>query len=300
MRGTELSDWLRIAEHIAARWAILAVDTLLVAFLIYRLLLLAKGTRAYQVLIGLLVFVLALYLSDALGLETIHWLLDRMTTLGPVALVILFFPELRRVLETIGRVEFWRSSLGVGTDAAPIQQAINEVVSAVQQMARDRIGALIVWERNDRVAEGNGVALQAEATSPLLRTIFYPGSPLHDGAVILRGAEIVEAAVYFPEISQNPDIPSTMHTRHRAGIGVTETSDCVAIIVSEETGQITVAVDGAWTQNVDADHLRRLLSDLLTGESRPRILERMGATLSSVRRTRTERSAKERAEERTA
>jgi diadenylate cyclase len=271
-----------------------------VAFLIYRLLLLAKGTRAYQVLIGLLVFVLALYLSDALGLETIHWLLDRMTTLGPVALVILFFPELRRVLETIGRVEFWRSSLGVGADAAPIQQAINEVVSAVQQMARDRIGALIVWERNDRVAEGNGVALQAEATSPLLRTIFYPGSPLHDGAVILRGAEIVEAAVYFPEISQNPDIPSTMHTRHRAGIGVTETSDCVAIIVSEETGQITVAVDGAWTQNVDADHLRRLLSDLLTGESRPRILERMGATLSSVRRPRTERRTEERTEERTA
>ena len=278
-----MSDWLRIAEHIAARWAILAIDALLVAFLIYRLLLLAKGTRAYQVLIGLLVFVLALYLSDALGLETIHWLLDRMTTLGPVALVILFFPELRRVLETIGRVEFWRSSFGVGADAAPIQRAINEVVSAVQQMARDRIGALIVWERKDRIAEGNGVELQAEATSPL-----------HDGAVILRGAEIVEAAVYFPEISQNPDIPSTMHTRHRAGIGVTETSDCVAIIVSEETGQITVAVDGAWTQNVDADHLRRLLSDLLTGESRPRILERMGATLSSVRRTRTERRTEER------
>ncbi|MFN7019673.1 MAG: hypothetical protein ACK4RG_10460, partial [Fimbriimonadales bacterium] len=99
-----MSDWLRIAEHIAGRWLILAVDALLVAFLIYRLLLLAKGTRAYQVLIGLLVFVGALYLSDALRLETIHWLLDRMTTLGPVALVILFFPELRRALETIGRV----------------------------------------------------------------------------------------------------------------------------------------------------------------------------------------------------
>lgn len=301
-----MSDWLRIAEHITTRWAILALDTLLVAFLIYRLLLLAKGTRAYQVLIGLLVFVLALYLSDALGLETIHWLLDRMTTLGPVALVILFFPELRRVLETIGRVEFWRSSLGVGADAAPIQRAINEVVSAVQQMARDRIGALIVWERKDRIDVGasgarpHGVELQAEVTSPLLRTIFYPGSPLHDGAVILRGAEIVEAAVYFPEISQNPDIPNTMHTRHRAGIGVTETSDCVAIIVSEENGQITVAVDGAWTQNVDADHLRRLLNDLLTGEARPHILERMGATLSSMRRSRPERPTDERTKERTA
>lgn len=295
-----MSDWLRIAEHIAARGAILAIDTLLVAFLIYRLLLLAKGTRAYQVLIGLLVFVLALYLSDALGLETIHWLLDRMTTLGPVALVILFFPELRRVLETIGRVDFWRSSLGVHPDAEPIQRAINEVVSAVQQMARDRIGALIVWERKDRVAEGNGIELQAEATSPLLRTIFYPGSPLHDGAVILRKSQVVEAAVYFPEISQNPEIPSTMHTRHRAGIGVTETSDCVSIIVSEETGQITVAVDGTWMQNVDADHLRRLLSDLLTGEARPRILGRVGASLSSVRKNRAERNANKRAEEKTA
>ncbi len=294
-----MSDWLRIAEHIAARWAILAIDTLLVAFLIYRLLLLAKGTRAYQVLIGLLVFVLALYLSDALGLETIHWLLDRMTTLGPVALVILFFPELRRVLETIGRVEFWRSSFGAA-NTEPIQRAINEVVSAVQQMARDRIGALIVWERKDRVAEGNGIELQAEITSPLLRTIFYPGSPLHDGAVILRNAEIVEAAVYFPEISQNPDIPSSMHTRHRAGIGITENSDCISIIVSEETGQITVAVDGAWTQNVDADHLRRLLSDLLTGEARPRILERMGVTLSNVRKSRAERHANKRTEEKTA
>ncbi|MCS7191284.1 MAG: diadenylate cyclase, partial [Fimbriimonadales bacterium] len=151
-------------------------------------------------------------------------------------------------------------------------------------------------------AEGNGVALQAEASSPLLRTIFYPGSPLHDGAVILRGAQIVEAAVYFPEISQNPDIPSTMHTRHRAGIGVTENSDCIAIIVSEETGQITAAVDGAWTQNVDADHLRRLLSDLLTGEARPRILARMmGTALSGVRRSRSERKpARTSTEEQTA
>ncbi|MCS7191180.1 MAG: diadenylate cyclase CdaA [Fimbriimonadales bacterium] len=295
-----MSDWLRIAEHIAGRWAIIAIDTLLVAFLIYRLLLLAKGTRAYQVLIGLLVFVLALYLSDALRLETIHWLLDRMTTLGPVALVILFFPELRRLLETIGRVEFWRSSLGVNSEHEPIQRAINEVVSAVQQMARDRIGALIVWERKDRVAEGNGIELQAAVTSPLLRTIFYPGSPLHDGAVILRGGEIVEAAVYFPKISENPDIPSTMHTRHRAGIGVTEDSDCIAIIVSEETGQITAAVDGAWTQNVDADHLRRLLSDLLTGEARPHILARMGTALSGVRRPRPTRKPRPSSEEKTA
>lgn len=283
-----MSDWLRIAEHVAGRWLILAIDTLLVAFLIYRLLLLAKGTRAYQVLVGLLVFVGALYLSDALRLETIHWLLDRMTTLGPVALVILFFPELRRVLETIGRVEFWRSSFGINPDLEPIQKAIGEVVSAVQQMARDRIGALIVWERKDRIAQGDGVELQAEVGSPLLRAIFYPGSPLHDGAVILRGAEIVEAAVYFPTISQNPEIPSSMHTRHRAGIGATEDSDCIAIIVSEETGQITVAVDGAWTQNVDADHLRRLLSDLLTGEARPHILARMGSAFSNARKNRPE------------
>lgn len=115
----------------------------------------------------------------------------------------------------------------------------------------------------------------------------------------MRNAEIVEAAVYFPEISQNPDIPSSMHTRHRAGIGVTENSGCVSIIVSEETGQITVAVDGAWTQNVDADHLRRLLSDLLTGEARPHILARMGSAFNT-RKNRTERKETTTAEEKRA
>lgn len=277
-------DWLRFVEHLSSRWLLLAIDTLLVAYLIYRLLLLAKGTRAYQVLIGLLIFSLALYLSDVLRLETIHWLLDRATTLGPVALVILFFPELRRVLETIGRVEFWRSSFGMG-ELQPMQRAIEEVVTAVQQMARERIGALIVWERQDRVAEGYGIELQAEISAPLLRTIFYPGSPLHDGAVILRGNQIVEAAVYFSEISQNPAIPQTMHTRHRAGIGATENADCIAIIVSEETGQITVAVDGTWTQGVEIEHLRRLLSDLLIGEARPHLINRVGSAISSMRRS---------------
>ncbi|MEN3001567.1 MAG: diadenylate cyclase CdaA [Armatimonadota bacterium] len=279
-----MSDWLRFAEHLSSRWLLLTIDTLLVAYLIYRLLLLAKGTRAYQVLVGLLVFSLALYLSDVLRLETIHWLLDRATTLGPVALVILFFPELRRVLETIGRVEFWRSSFAV-SETEPLRRAIDEVVTAVQQMARERIGALIVWERQDVVAEGRGIEMKAEVSAPLLRTIFYPGSPLHDGAVILRGDQIVEAAVYFSEISQNPAIPETMHTRHRAGIGATENADCIAIIVSEETGQITVAVDGAWTQDVDAEHLRRLLNDLLVGEARPRLLKRMERALTGMRRS---------------
>ncbi|MCS7066364.1 MAG: diadenylate cyclase, partial [Fimbriimonadales bacterium] len=162
---------------------------------------------------------------------------------------------------------------------------IGEVVTAVQQMARERIGALIVWERQDVVAEGRGIEVQAEVSAPLLRTIFYPGSPLHDGAVILRGDQIVEAAVYFSEISQNPAIPETMHTRHRAGIGATENADCIAIIVSAETGQITVAVAGAWTQDVDAEHLRRLLNDLLVGEARPRLLKRMERALTGMRRS---------------
>lgn len=277
-----MSDWFRLGEYLSSRGLLLAIDTLLVAFLIYRLLLLAKGTRAYQVLIGLMVFSLALYLSDALRLETIHWLLDRATALGPVALVILFFPELRRLLETLGRVEFWRTSFGGGYEE-PLRNAIEEVVTAVEQMARERIGALIVWERQDTVAQGSGIELQAEVSAPLLLTIFYPGSPLHDGATILRGNQIVESAVYFAEISQNPDIPPVMHTRHRAGIGATENSDCIAIIVSEETGSITVAVDGTWTQNVDADHLRRLLSDLLLSEPRQRLVERVSSAFSQVR-----------------
>ncbi len=283
-----MSDWFRISDYLSSRGLLLAVDTLLVAYLIYRLLLLAKGTRAYQVLIGLLVFTMALYLSDVLGLETIHWILDRATALGPVALVILFFPELRRLLETLGRVEFWRTSFGTSYEES-IRNAIEEVVTAVEQMARQRIGALIVWERQDTIAQGAGIELQAEVSAPLLLTIFHPGSPLHDGATILRGDQIVESAVYFAEISQNPDIPPYMHTRHRAGIGATESSDCIAIIVSEETGGITVAVDGTWTPNVDANHLRRLLHDLLLGEARQRFVDRVSSAL--VRR-RTRRAMK--------
>lgn len=283
-----LNDWTQIAQQIASRWFITVIDVLIVAFLIYRLLLLARGTRAWQLMLGLLVFSLTLYLTNVLGLETIHWLLDRMTTLGPVALVLLFFPELRRVLETMGRVDFWR--FRTAGDKEPIVAAIQEVVEAVGQMSRERIGALIIWERNDRVGEGKGVELNAEVAAPLLRAIFYPGSPLHDGAVILRETEITEAAVYLAELSQNEDIPAHLHTRHRAGIGAAEHSDCIAIIVSEERGRITVAMDGSWTMDIDTESLQRLLEDLLVEPRSQRIWQRVESAFQQARKPRKEKT----------
>lgn len=287
-----MGDWAHIGQQVISRWLIIFLDVAIVAFLIYRLLLLARGTRAWQLMLGLLVFSLALFLTDVTNLETIHWLLDRMTALGPVAIVILFFPELRRLLESIGRVEFWRSSLQFGEED-PIRRAIREVVTAVSQMARERIGALIVWERSEHVGEGLGIDLHAEIAAPLLKTIFYPGSPLHDGAVILRGCEIIEAAVYFAELSQNPDIPAYLHTRHRAGIGATEQADCIAIIVSEERGRITLALGGNWTPDIDADQLQSLLEDLLIGDANPKLLQRMGRAISQVRLTKRANGSQE-------
>lgn len=277
-----MSDWIHIGQQVASRWFITLIDILMVAFILYRLLLLARGTRAWQLMVGLLIFSLALYLSDVLHLETLHWLLDRATALGPVALAILFFPELRRVLESIGRVGFWRFGLPVGEEE-PMRRAIQEVVQAVSQMARERIGALIVWERADRLELGRGVTFEAEVAAPLLKTIFYPGSPLHDGAVVIREDKIVEAAVYLPELSENEHIPDHFHTRHRAGIGITEHYDCIAIIVSEETGRLTVALDGGWMTDLDAGHLHRILEDLFIRAAEPPLFQKMGRAIAKVR-----------------
>lgn len=233
-------------------------------------------------MVGLIVFTLALYLTDVFRLETLHWVLDRATTLGPVALVILFFPELRRVLESFGRMEFWRTSFSVG-ELDPMRKAIQECVQAATRMSKDRIGALIVWERSETIEIGKGAAIDAEVSAPLLRTIFHPGSPLHDGAVLIRENKIVQAAVYFPELSKNEQIPDYFHTRHRAGIGVTEHFDCVAIIVSEESGAITMAQGGSWTTELDAGRLRRSLEDLFIGPEETPFYRKMGTALGRVR-----------------
>lgn len=245
------------------------VDILAVAWLIYRLLLLAKGTRAWQIIGGLLVFLLAVVVSDWLQLHALNWLLRLAFPLGPVALVILFLPELRHALEEFGRPGFWGRSFGL-VAREEMSEMIDEVVAAVSTMSVKRIGALIVFERETGLEDiiATGTELNADASSALLNTIFYKGSPLHDGAVVIRQDKIVAAGCTLP-LTASPRVDAAVHTRHKAAIGMSEESDAVVVVVSEETGTISLAVDGKLFRALRDDTLRdRLLYLLQVGDAR--------------------------------
>jgi|YelNatPaOPRAMG01_1025707.scaffolds.fasta_scaffold12676_2 diadenylate cyclase len=240
-----------------------ALDILAVAWLLYRLLLLAKGTRAIQIIFGLIIFFTAVELSDLLHFYTLNWLLRQAFPLGPVAIVILFWPELRHTLEEFGRPGFWGSTLGF-SGKEDMGQMINNVVSAVSIMSIKRIGALIVFERDAGLEDiiATGTRLDAETTAPLLGTIFYKGTPLHDGAVIIRDSRIIAAGCILP-LTASPRVDATVHTRHKAALGMSEESDAVVVIVSEETGTISIAVGGKLIRGLRDETLRERLYSLL-------------------------------------
>ena len=242
------------------------IDILLVTFLVYHLLRLIRGTRAWRVVLGVGVYILTLVLSDYLELRTLHWVLETGKLLGPVALAILFLPELRQAIEGFARLGLWPERF-IGQDQMSLHgDALEEIVAAVAELAEQRTGALIVIERLttlDMVAE-NGVPVKAQVTAPLLGAIFNEGSPMHDGAAVIRSGQILSAACRLP-LSENPSIDSHFHMRHRAGVGISEQSDCVAIIVSEERGLVSCAIDGRLTTVPGGKQLRELLNQELRG-----------------------------------
>ncbi len=247
----------------------MVVDVLLVAWLIYRLLLLAKGTRAWQIIGGLMVFVVAVVVSDKLQLYSLHWLLKQAFPLGPVALVILFLPELRHFLEEFGRPGFWGSSLGL-VRTEEMSGMIDAVVRAVSTLSVRRIGALIVFERETGLEDiiATGVPVNAAVSAEMLNTIFYKGTPLHDGAVVIRHDRLVAAGCTLP-LTASPRVDAAVHTRHKAALGMSEESDAIVIIVSEETGTISIAVDGKLIRGLRDESLRHRLVQLLQlGEPR--------------------------------
>jgi diadenylate cyclase len=249
-------------SHFFLRTLVAAVDIALVAYLIYRLILLARPTRAWQILIGLLVFFGILYLSKQLGFMTLHWVLRQITPLGPVAIVILLYPELRHLLEELGRFGFWGAPLHVGSRREDMTATIEEVVRAAALLSPRKTGALIVLERETGLADitSSGIALDAEVSTELLATLFHAGTPLHDGAVIVRGGRIVAAGCTLP-LSDAPNIATNVHTRHRAALGVSEQSDAAVVVVSEETGTISLAMGGKLIRGLKDDTLRRRLNE---------------------------------------
>lgn len=244
------------------------LDILVVTTIIYWLLWVAQGTRATQLIRGAIIFfALAYFLARALNLSTLNWILSRSWPALVVAIPVIFQPELRRALEQLGHTGSWlRTSFPAGIEEES-EFAIDEVVRASAQLARLRFGALMVIERETGLQDyaDRGVGLDAVLSRQLLVTIFFPNSPLHDAATLIRGDRIVAASVVLP-LTDNISPTGQLGTRHRAAIGVTEDSDALAVVVSEETGQVSVAHNGRLIRNLDQDRLRRVLRTLLRVE----------------------------------
>ncbi|MCS6775259.1 MAG: diadenylate cyclase CdaA [Chloroherpetonaceae bacterium] len=238
------------------------LDILVVSYLVYRLLLLARGSRALQILGGLGTLLLALFVSDRLHLYTLNWLLRQIVPLGPVAIVILFYPELRHALEEFGP-RFWQRGLSL-LNREDLSEMLEAVVNAVSVLSARRIGALIVFERQTGLDEviATGIPLDAAVSAELLETIFYKGTPLHDGAVIIRNGRIVAAACILP-LTDRPRIEAAVHTRHKAALGMSENSDAIVVVVSEETGTVSLAIEGKLLRGFRENTLRERLTALL-------------------------------------
>ncbi len=237
------------------------IDITIVAFIIYRILLLLEGTKALQMTAGLTILISFYFLSEIFQLLTLNWILHTFMSSLLIVIIIVFQDDIRRALAKIGTVPISRMqkeySLG-----------IEEVVKAVGKLAEKKIGALIVFEREISLREylEGAIPLEARVSEELLESIFNPKSPLHDGAVVISGDKVIAAGVVLP-LSTNPDIAKDLGTRHRAGIGITEITDAVGVIVSEERGVISLAVGGKITRDITLPTLRKMLSQLLGFES---------------------------------
>lgn len=236
------------------------LDVGIISFLIYRLLQMLRGSRAMQMIIGLAVIMLAYVSSRALGLFTLNWVLDNF--LGSIILVIIviFQSDIRRALTQVGSAPLF----GAERLVQRREDIIEEVTEAVRSLAAKRVGALIVLEREVGLSEyiEIGTRLDARVSRELLESVFLPGSPIHDGALVIQKRRVTAVRCVLP-LSTNPNLRSTMGTRHRAAIGVTEETDAVVIVVSEQEGTIALMVGGNVTERIDPSRLRGALQDLL-------------------------------------
>lgn len=236
------------------------VDIAMIAFVVYKLFSILKNTRAEQVLKGLIFVLIFASIADILNLNTVSWVMNQFLTVALVFIIVVFQPELRTGLERLGRGR----SIFAGDKNKKDEDSINELVLAMSSLSRQKIGALVVLERQVGLSDiiESGTMLNADISSELLINIFIPNTPLHDGAVIIRENTITAAACYLP-LSTSNTISKELGTRHRAAIGISEKSDAVVIIVSEETGNISIAENGVINRYFDEDSLKiRLRKEL--------------------------------------
>lgn len=239
-------------------WDIL--DIIIVAIIVYRFLLIMKGTKAAQMLIGLGVVLVAFLFSGRFELVTVNWIIQSLWAQIVILLIVLFQPEIRRALAQMGETRFLQAF-------APAEElkSLDEIVKAAVALANRKIGALIVIERDTNLKDfvEMGTFLDAKVSKEILLTVFHPTSPIHDGAVVIKGNRMVAAGCFLP-IALSSEVSRALGTRHRAGIGLTEETDAIAIIVSEETGTISISIAGKLESHVDMGTLRDILTELFT------------------------------------
>jgi len=256
-------DWLlhldyKLILELSLDYARPALEVFTISVLIYYVLYFLRGTRGASVLAGIvIILIIVTSLTDSLKFEVMNWLLSNLWTMLATALIVIFQPELRRALAQLGSTSF-------GHRATRKKEAIEEVVNAVVQMSLRRIGALVVFERQIGMAAiiNSAVVLDTKLSSLLIQSIFYPNSPLHDGAVIIKDDRIAAAHAILP-LAQQDDSTKTLGTRHRAALGITEETDAVVVVVSEETGAMSIAYRGCLKRDVSSEKLHRLLNELL-------------------------------------
>jgi diadenylate cyclase len=257
----ELNDLLSSTLYRVSIWSV--VDILIVAVVIYGFLGLFRGTSAFSVLYGIAFLLAAIAIAGSLPrLAVLNWLLRNLLPYLAMAFLIMFQPELRRAMERIGRIRGWLSRPLGAADSDSQHRAISEIARACRRLSERRYGALIVFERETGLQEyvDTGIAINGAVSAELLLTIFFPNSPLHDLAVVVHGDQIVAAGCVLPLTDSQLD--SQLGTRHRAAIGITEQTDAVTVVVSEETGTISIANNGRLVRNLDEGRLRKVLGIL--------------------------------------
>ena len=233
------------------------IDIVIVWWLLYRLMMLIRGTKAVTLLRGVGIVIAVKLISWYVGLTTISWLTDQIINWGVIALVVVFQPEIRRGLEHLGRSALFKQKQAYQQET----RLINELDDAIQYMSKRHIGALISIEMETGLEEyiETGIKIDAEVSSQLLINTFIPNTPLHDGAVIIKDARLAAAAAYLP-LSDNPTIPKELGTRHRASVGISEVTDALTIVVSEETGDVSITRNAELTQSLSREDYRKYLT----------------------------------------
>ncbi len=247
------------------------IDIGIVSYVIYKLIILVKETRAWQLIKGILFILAATELSKILGLKTINYILQSTLSVLAIGAIVLFQPELRRALEQIGRSRFKDIfSFDEANIRIQITAVIEEIVKACTELSKTYTGALLVIEKDTKIGEiiNTGVLLDSSVSAELIMNIFTPNTPLHDGATIIRDNRIKAAACFLP-LTDNPNLSKELGTRHRAALGITEVSDSIAIVVSEESGKISFALNGGLTRNLTSDTLRKALNKNLLEKNTP-------------------------------